>query len=105
MATPITGYATITEPDAPLVERDTTTCGHCQRVIFVKPHTLSTIYVIFDRETSQWCEAPGCGCFLCQRPICLRCHDLGTCRPWQEQLARSEARDRLRRQILGQVTG
>ena len=94
-----TGYAQIVDPDHPLVERDTTSCGHCGRVIFVKPGTASTVYLIFDRQRWQWQEEPGAFCRVCMRPICLACHDLGTCTPWERQFEASEARDRLRRSV------
>lgn len=92
-----TGYATIVEPDQPLVERDTCGCGHCGRVIFVKPHTASTVYLVLDRYTRQWAEVPGAFCRLCMRPVCLACDAHGRCTPWERQLEVAEARDRLRR--------
>ena len=98
---PITGYATVTDPDAPLLERDTVSCGHCQRVIFVKPNSASTIYLIFNRQTWRWDEVPGAGCFRCGRPVCLTCCANGRCTPWEQRLAASEARDRLRRAVTG----
>lgn len=94
---PITGYAVTYNPDAKDVERDTTTCGHCQRAIFVKPNTLSTIYLIFDRLAWQWREESGAHCKICNRPVCLRCYAMNRCRVWEKQLEASEARDRLRR--------
>lgn len=96
---PVTGYATIVDPDAPLFERDTTTCGHCQRVIFVKPGTAQTTYLIFDRVSWTWKEELGAFCRVCMRPICLPCCDRGRCLPWERQLEASEARDRLRRSV------
>lgn len=94
-----TGYATVVEPDRPLVEYDTTTCGHCQRVIFTKPGTAATTYLIVDRRTLQWQEEPGAFCRVCMRPVCLHCHDLGRCTPWEKMLEASEARDRFCRSI------
>jgi hypothetical protein len=35
------------------------------------------------------------------RPVCLACHDLGTCTPWERQLEAMEAKDRLVRAVLG----
>lgn len=90
----ITGYATVVEPDQPLVERDTITCGHCQRVIFVKPKTAQTVYLVFDRETWQWREVMGAFCRVCMRSVCLACHDQGRCRPWERMLEVAEARER-----------
>lgn len=94
------GYATITAPDAPLVEYDTRTCGHCQRVVFVKPGSGGTVYLL-PRVGGGWREEMGCGCRVCMKPVCLQCHHIGTCTPWERRLDASERRDRLRRQIDG----
>lgn len=93
------GYATITAPDAPLVERDTITCGHCQAVLFVKPGTASTVYLTYHVGGSVT-ETMGFCCRVCMRPVCPACGDRGRCLPWERRLERSEARDRLRRQAL-----
>jgi hypothetical protein len=98
MRTP-TGYATIVDPDAPLFEWDTCTCGHCQRVIFTKPGTASTIYLIVDRTTLQWREEPGAFCRRCMRPVCLACHAHGGCRTWEKLLERSERRHAFLRSV------
>lgn len=97
---PLTGLATTVSPDA-VVERDTTTCGHCQRVIFVKPNTVSTVYLVFDRASWRWREEPGAFCRVCMRPVCLGHQCLASCRVWEQKLEASEARDRLRRQVIG----
>lgn len=99
---PVTGYAVTSGPDRDL-ERDTTTCGHCQRVIVVKPHTLATVFLVFDhfddRNQPVWREEPGSACRICMRPICRRCEVADRCTPWEHQLEASEARDRLRRSV------
>lgn len=74
-------------------EMDTVQCRHCQRHIFVKPGTLSTVYMIPDTRPGmfgQFVEEPGAGCTICGGPVCLPCHDVGTCRPFMEDIARSE---------------
>jgi hypothetical protein len=91
------GYATIVDPTSACVEYDSAQCGHCQRVIFVKPHTASTVYLIPTGVPGQFHEEPGAFCRCCMRPVCLRCHAQGGCTPWERQLEQSEARDRLRR--------
>lgn len=91
------GYVTIVEPDRPLVERDSTICGHCQTVIFVKPGTASTVYLLPTLPLGQWREEPGAFCRVCMRAICLRCDDKGTCTPWEISLEKAEARDRFLR--------
>lgn len=89
-----TGYAQVVDPDRPLVEMDSTTCGHCQRVIFTKAGTASTVYLIVDRRTLDWREEMGAFCRVCMRPVCLACHAQGGCTPWERQLEASEARER-----------
>lgn len=94
-----TGYATVVDPDRPLQERDTVTCGHCQHVVFVKPGTALTVYLIYDRDTGGWQEEPGAFCRACMRPVCLACAAAGHCVPWERSLERSESRDRLLRAV------
>lgn len=101
---PIGGYLTITEPDKDLVERDTICCGHCQRAVWVKPHTASTVYLQFDRVRWQWDEVPGAVCCVCWRPVCLTCHDHGRCIPWERMLDISEGKDRLTRTVFAGFT-
>jgi len=108
------GYATLVDPDRPLVEHDTCTCGHCQRVIFTKPGSASTIYLLPVKPKDsadlaalgRFREERGAFCRICMRPICLPCYDRSLtarvpCVVWERRLERSEARDRLRRQALG----
>jgi hypothetical protein len=104
---PLGGYLTITEPDRPRVERDTIACGHCQRVVWVKPRSVSTVYLQFNRAAWQWEEVPGAFCAICMRPICLTCHAHGRCLPWERMLAISEGKDRLTRTVFAsfQPTG
>lgn len=90
------GYAVVVDPDRPLVERDTIGCGHCQAIVFVKPGTGATTYLIFEPQTWRWREEPGAFCRVCMRPICLACHGVGRCTPWERRMARAEARARLR---------
>jgi hypothetical protein len=93
------GYATIIDPDAPVQELDSCQCGHCQKVIFVKPRSASTVYLIPTGVPGRFTEEPGAFCRVCMRPVCLRCHDQGRCTPFERALEKSEARDRLRRSI------
>lgn len=92
------GYAIVLDPDQPTVERDTITCGHCQRIVFVKPGTGATIYLILTRESlGTYREVPGAFCRVCMRAVCLSCHRAGHCTPWERMLEESEARDRFLR--------
>ena len=89
------GYATIVDPDALLVEYDTVTCCHCGKIVFTKPGTVSTVYLIqhLSAGVIYWTEEPGAGCFTCGgKPICLPCHDRGTCLPLERWLDQQERR-------------
>lgn len=85
------GYATIFAPDAPQFERDTCNCGHCQKVIFLKPGSGVTVYLIPHRD-GRWTEESGAFCRVCMRPVCLPCHDKGTCTPFEKQIEQMEKR-------------
>jgi hypothetical protein len=89
------GYVTLAAPDAPLVERDTITCGHCQRIIFTKPGSVATTYLLPGRLPSDpWREEPGAGCRVCMRAICLHCHDQGRCTPFERRIEAMEGNRR-----------
>lgn len=102
------GYVTITDPDKPLFERDTITCGHCQKIVFVKPGTACTVYLIPIRPKDEhdlevigrYLEEAGAFCAVCQRPICLPCHDVGTCRTWEQLIESMEKKPATPPQIL-----
>ena len=85
------GYLTIVGVDAPqVIERDSVTCGHCSAVVFVKPATVNTVYQI-PQHDGTWKEEPGAFCRVCMRAVCLHCHDVGTCTPFEKRLALMEA--------------
>lgn len=84
------GYATIVDPERPTIEFDTAQCCHCGCAIRVKPHTVSTVYLVFDRQQWQWEESPGASCYHCWKPVCLRCEALGVCTPLERQIAQWE---------------
>jgi hypothetical protein len=92
------GYGLIVEPGAQQ-EYDTCQCGHCQKVIFTKPRSATTVYLIPTRVPGSFKEEPGAFCRVCMRPVCLRCHGVGSCTPFEKMLEKSEARDRLRRSV------
>ena len=83
------GYVTVVS-DAGVTEFDSVTCGHCQRVIMVKPGTLSRIY-LFPQRDGTMTEEPGAGCLKCGKAICLRCCDVGTCTPAEKLMEFMEA--------------
>lgn len=79
------GYATLTEPDGRLRERDTFTCGHCQRIVHVPPAA--------DPASL------GGFCCACGQLICPRCYHQRTvggaaCVTWERRMEQAEARDR-----------
>lgn len=83
------GYAILTDPERSTRENDTFTCGHCGRVVFVKPAADPTTY-------GGWCG--GCTKLIC--PLCEteKLRTL-TCRPIEQWLEAQEARDRFRRSL------
>lgn len=64
-------------------EQDSYTCFHCQRVVMVQPR--------------QKGEDVGGYCGVCKKLICPVCVGKGSCNPWQEQMAKIEARERFLR--------
>lgn len=88
----VLGYAQIVDPAQPLVEFDTVGCCHCGALIRVKPATVSTVYLIFNPSTWRWDEVPGASCWHCMKPVCLPCHDKGTCTPLERTFASLEGR-------------
>jgi hypothetical protein len=86
--------------EAGTVERDTCSCGHCTAVIFVKPGTAATTYLVYgDDPRLPPREVPGAFCRVCMRPVCLRCHAAGRCVPFERMIEQQEARGRFRAQI------
>lgn len=104
------GYSQIIDPALPTVERDTITCGHCQRIVFVKPGTGSTVYLIPHKPKDskdldalkRFDEEPGAFCRVCMRAVCLQCHDRGTCQPAEKFLETIEKQGR-RQQFLRSI--
>lgn len=82
-------------------EYDSITCNHCQSVVFIKPGTGLTVYMILDRMTGSWKEEMGAFCRVCMKSICIRCCERGICIPFEQKIEQSEARDRFARQIKG----
>lgn len=68
-------------------ENDTFTCGHCGRIVIVKP-------LCDPADMGGLCG--GCGAL-----VCPGCHGRGVCDPLEEKLRRDEERDRFRRSIGG----
>ena len=85
------GYAQIIDPDRPLAEFDTISCGHCGKLVFLKPGFGATVYLI-PRPDGSWFEEMGAFCRLCMTPVCLPCHDRDTCVPMERWLTQVERR-------------
>ena len=77
------GVATDRETGKVLKEEDTYSCGHCNKVVFVKPK----------------CDPADLGglCYQCMKLICPHCHGVGTCDPLEKKLEREAASYHARR--------
>lgn len=73
------------DPDAPLLERDTFTCAHCNGIVIVEP--------------AKPPEAMGGFCRMCMKCICPACDAVGTCTPFERKLEEVEKADRSRRNL------
>jgi hypothetical protein len=78
------GYATWTDPER-VVERDSFSCRHCNRIVFVEPK-------------ADPAEVGGL-CKQCMGLICPQCVGLMRCLPLEKSIAESEERDRRRRDL------
>lgn len=76
------GWVCITEPDAPVVEMDTFTCGHCNKVVQVKVKASP--------------DELGGYCYCCTKMVCPLCVGKG-CDPFEKKLERMEASYHARR--------
>jgi hypothetical protein len=85
-----TGYAMWTDPEQPLLERDTLSCGHCGAVVFVKPGTGATVYLRWSVSQHRWIEEAGAGCRMCMSAVCLPCERDGRCLPLERRLEQME---------------
>lgn len=90
-----TGEITIVDPLlSRLHEGGTVNCGHCNRIVRVKPGSGCTIYQLPTHIPYQYREVPGAWCGKCQTPICLGCHERGVCRPFELWLDEQEGQVR-----------
>ena len=74
-----TGYATLFDPDfrgGHPKEADTFTCGHCNRIVHIKP--MAPLGDLGGR------------CGMCDTLICPDCVRTGQCDPFEEKLKRME---------------
>jgi hypothetical protein len=82
-----TGYFIETNPEFTR-ESDTSTCGHCNRVSYIKPPVNGQVVVAPVR------------CTLCRARLCEECYAKCECDPFEKKMDREEQADRLRRSIL-----
>lgn len=75
------GYFTITDPDAPMIEGETLSCRHCQAIWRVQPGS---------GIRRGWCHR--CAGPLCGKPACL-----AECVPWERAIEAMEGRAALYR--------
>lgn len=81
------GYAVISDPQQsqPVLETDTFTCGHCQKIVPVPPR----------------CDPADLGglCKVCMRLVCPVCHGQGSCTPFEKRIEQQEAKGRMLRSM------
>ena len=75
------GYVTISDVEGSVLEYDTFTCSHCQKIVEVKPH----------------CDPADAGglCRICDGYVCPICTDKGTCTTWEKKMEVMESREEL----------
>lgn len=74
------GYAVWASPDGVTKEKDTITCAHCGKLVFVDPPPA---------------PPPGGFCRVEMKPVCGPCADLGRCTPFEKKLEEQERRGRM----------
>lgn len=83
------GYALLIDPVLGMKENDTFTCGHCSRVVFVKPAADPSTY-------GGWCG--GCSRLICPSCEAEKVRTL-SCRPIEKWLEQQEAKAASRRSL------
>ncbi len=66
------------------IEKDTFTCCHCNRVVFVEPKSSPS-------DMGGWC-------MMCSKPVCPGCAGK-SCTPFEKKLEAAERRDSLLRTV------
>lgn len=102
------GYITLVG-DAPLIERDSISCGHCNQIVMVKPGTVATVYLstrlhvdpVTHVASMVTSEQDGAHCKVCDKAICLACYAKRVCAPLLKRIEQMEARGRLRQAVSG----
>jgi hypothetical protein len=93
------GVGTVSLPDGSSFDTKTITCGHCQRICPVLAGTDGTGEGLSGPMPGLAArKRPGTHvCHICWRIVCDKCHAVGVCAPWEEQMQRTQARDRFLR--------
>ena len=86
------GYVYVSNvDDGKVLERDSITCCHCNRVVLVKPGTGGTVYW-YPQLSGPPKEEAGARCACCDAPVCLTCHADGRCLPLMKRIEAMEGR-------------
>jgi hypothetical protein len=85
------GYSIVTDPRfSRPIERDTTTCGHCNAVSFTEREAGKPQVLIFRMDGTHYMKDVGF-CRKCWRYICPRCEGKRDCTPFEAKLEIEEA--------------
>jgi len=79
------GYLIVNDPSLRAKEADTFTCGHCVRIVRVKPKADAADF--------------GGLCKCCMKLICSRCVNIGTCYPIEKAIEDHEKQEQGRRHL------
>ena len=98
------GYAIWSSPEGGQLERDSFSCGHCNRVCFVRPRTASngkaTVPLPGTPPLPKEFDGLNGGlCHVCWQMICGPCADKDTCVPLERKLEAAERASRFGRVI------
>lgn len=77
------GYFEEVRPDGTVVRGETFTCAHC-----------GNIFEIIHGQPFAMCHRE-------MKPVCQKCHAVGTCIPFEKRIKATESRAALRKAILG----
>ena len=90
-----TGEITVADPSLSRIhEGGTITCGHCNRIVRIKPGSGGSIYLLPTHQPFIYREVAGAWCGKHGGPICLRCHQIGICKPLEARLEELEGKVR-----------
>jgi hypothetical protein len=85
------GVGELTAPYGEVTALKTYTCGHCNRIDFVKPEAAPAQFLVL--RTFE----PPAVCHRCWTLVCPKCHAAGNCMPVEALLEKIEAHDQFLR--------